>query len=93
MKINQKITVFLLILSLGILFGFSPILHSHDLDIHDDHEDCFSCEWSQVSIDQAPYCSALESNFFNQAHKLTINNPDFLAPPSHFLSRAPPYSN
>jgi hypothetical protein len=52
MKFRQTLTTLLLILSLGVFSGFGPILHSHDLDLHDDHEDCFSCEWSQVSIDQ-----------------------------------------
>ncbi|MBT3510545.1 MAG: hypothetical protein HN472_13485 [Nitrospina sp.] len=93
MKFRQILTTSLLIFSLGVLSGFSTILHSHDLDLHDDHEDCFSCEWNQVSIDQDPGCSALESYCFEQAHKLTISNPDYLALPSSFLSRAPPSNN
>ena len=92
MKFRQILTTCLLVLSLGILSGFSPILHSHDLDLHDDHENCFSCEWNQVSIDQDLGCSDLEAYCFEQTHELTINNPDYLALPSSFLSRAPPTS-
>jgi hypothetical protein len=38
----------LLVLILGFLSGFSPVLHNHDLD--EEHSDCASCTWTHFSI-------------------------------------------
>ncbi len=90
MKIRQTFIACLLVLSLGILSGFSPILHSHDLDLHDEHEDCFSCEWNQVSFDTTPYLSETVSNLFNVFQPQASEAPDLTVFFSAFLSRAPP---
>ena len=91
MKIRQIFTACLLVLSLGILSGFSPILHSHELDLHDEHEDCFSCEWNQVSFDQDPGYSILESSAFEQRYQFKSYNSGYLAFSLPFFGRAPPF--
>jgi hypothetical protein len=42
-----KIGVLLLLLSFGVMTGFSTVLHAHELDFSEVHDDCFSCHWSQ----------------------------------------------
>jgi hypothetical protein len=90
MKFRQTFTAFLLALSLGILSGFSPVLHNHDLDLQDDHEDCFSCGWTQVNLETPPplpdtFNIRLET-FDPQVPETTPTADLFTA----FLSRAPP---
>jgi hypothetical protein len=90
MKIRQIFIVCLLLLSLGGLSGFSPILHSHELDLHDDYEDCLSCEWHQLSFDTTLLLSVAFCNLFNVFHKQASEEPDLAIFFSAFLSRAPP---
>ena len=40
----------ILLLCFGVLVGFSPLLHNHDLDLSENHEDCASCLWSQSNL-------------------------------------------
>ena len=90
MKTRQTLTTLLLVLSLGIFSGFAPILHSHELDLHDDNEDCFSCEWSQISIDQN---TSLEETFnspFNAFTTQVLNDTIVVNLSLAFSSRAPP---
>ena len=42
-----KLGVLLLLLSFGVLTGFSPILHAHELDFNSAYDDCATCHWSQ----------------------------------------------
>jgi hypothetical protein len=42
-----KLGVLLLLLSFGVMTGFSTVLHAHELDLSSAHDDCFSCHWSQ----------------------------------------------
>jgi hypothetical protein len=86
----MKKTAYLLILTLGILLGFSSVLHSHELDLHDDHEDCFSCEWSQVSLDNSPSLPEIPSCIIEAFHSSASSTPAKVILFSAFLSRAPP---
>lgn len=90
MRMRRILTTCLLILSLGLLSGFSSILHSHDLDLHDDHEDCYSCEWNQVSIDQGSSQPSVELGVFEQKYSFNPHDTEHLTFSSTFLSRAPP---
>jgi hypothetical protein len=45
-KQNFKILLVFLAASFFILTGFSPILHSHDFDIEDHTQDCYSCSFN-----------------------------------------------
>ncbi len=42
-----KLGVLLLLLSFGVLTGFSTVLHAHELDFSSAHDDCAPCHWSQ----------------------------------------------
>ncbi len=42
-----KLGVLLLLLSFGVLTGFSTVLHAHELDLSSAHDDCAPCHWSQ----------------------------------------------
>ncbi len=44
-----KLGVLLLLLSFGVLTGFSSLLHAHELDFSSVHDDCAPCHWSQSS--------------------------------------------
>lgn len=87
---KKLLTAYLLILSLGVLLGLSPVLHSHELDLHDDHEDCFSCEWSQVSLDTSPSLPETSSSLFETFHPQASVAPTAAILFTAFLSRAPP---
>jgi hypothetical protein len=90
MKIRQIFSAYLLILSLGAFSGLSSILHSHELDLHDDHEECFSCEWSQISFEPDPAHDDLKFHSFEQTYSFNSHNTNHLIFFSPFLSRAPP---
>jgi hypothetical protein len=90
MKIRQTFIACLLLLSLGVLSGFSPILHSHKLNLHDNHEDCLSCDWNQVTFDTTPFLSEAFCSLFNVFHAQDSEAPDLAVFLSAFLSRAPP---
>jgi len=90
MKIRPIFTTFFLILSLTALSGFSSMLHSHDLDLNDNHENCFSCEWNHVSSDHDSAQPGLEFHSWEQAFSLKAHNPRHLIFSSPFLGRAPP---
>ncbi|MBC8285873.1 MAG: DUF2607 family protein [Nitrospinae bacterium] len=87
---KKTLTAYLLILTLGVLLGFSSVLHSHELDLHDDHEDCFSCEWSQVSLDTSPSLPEISSSIIEAFHPLASDTPAKAILFTAFLSRAPP---
>jgi hypothetical protein len=42
-----KLGILLLLLSFGVLAGFSTVLHAHELDFSSTHDDCAPCHWSQ----------------------------------------------
>lgn len=42
-----RLGVLLLILSFGVMTGFSTVLHAHELDFSAAHDDCAPCHWSQ----------------------------------------------
>jgi len=61
--------VYLLILALGFLSGFEPVLHNHDLD--ETHQDCASCTWSHSNVSE-PASSFENSLFLDQQNILVI---------------------
>ena len=50
-RLKTQFLALLIVLSLGGLTSLEPVLHNHDLDIHEEHEDCFSCGWTKISIE------------------------------------------
>jgi|GEM_PF-1781232 len=44
-----RLGVLLVLLSFGVMTGFSPVLHAHELDFNASHDDCAPCHWSQSS--------------------------------------------
>ena len=56
---RQKFLAFALLLCFGVLTGFSPLLHNHDLDLSESHEDCASCLWSQSTTNCDVYAPSL----------------------------------
>jgi hypothetical protein len=47
------------ILVFGFLTGFSPILHNHEFDLEEAHQDCAPCEWSQDNVESEVLCVSL----------------------------------
>jgi hypothetical protein len=93
MKFNFKtqFLALLIILSLGILTGLEPSLHNHDLDFHGEHEDCSSCSWTQISIDNtSSQTVAILQTYEESNYKAPVSKPSvFIISTS--LSRAPPF--
>jgi len=93
MVLRQKLFATVLFLCFGILAGFSPLFHNHDVDLSHPHQDCAACQWSNsptgiatnASEPSAPPLSQLVSLTLYQ---LPLQNPLFLianrGPPSSF---------
>jgi hypothetical protein len=92
MKQNFKtqFLALLIVLSLGILTGLEPALHNHDLDLHGEHEDCSSCTWTQISIDNTTtQTSAILQSYEEYNYKAPASRAS-ASLASTSLSRAPP---
>jgi len=92
MKFNFKtqFLALLIVLSLGVLTGLEPSLHNHDLDFHGEHEDCSSCNWTQISIDKTTFQTvAILQTFEESSYKALASKPS-VSIASTSLSRAPP---
>ncbi len=89
-NLKTQFLTLLLVLSLGGLTGLEPVLHNHDLELYDEHEDCISCGWTQISIDQAPLQAVAVQNSYKELSDKTQKTtpPASLISPSR--SRAPP---
>jgi hypothetical protein len=92
MDLKPKLFAIILFLCFGVLAGFSPLLHNHELDHSDTHEDCASCLWSQSTTSCDVYAPCLSFN--NIFHSLYF---EFSQPSSKtglFLisNRGPPFS-
>lgn len=48
---GKRFFSFLLIFIFTFLTGFSPILHNHEFDLGDPHEECSPCQWTQITTD------------------------------------------
>jgi nitrate/TMAO reductase-like tetraheme cytochrome c subunit len=72
-----KLGVLLLLLSFGVMTGFSTVLHAHELDLSSTHDDCFSCHWTQSNQSDKTNASAIETLsgfqpfYFIEAEKIT----------------------
>ena len=44
---TRRVQTLFLVLVFGLLTGFAPVLHSHEFDLEDVHQDCAPCQWSQ----------------------------------------------
>lgn len=42
-----RMLLVLVVLSFGSMVGYSDLLHSHDADFQETHEDCKPCKWNQ----------------------------------------------
>jgi hypothetical protein len=93
MKIDFKtqFLALLIVLSLGVLTGLEPTLHNHDLDFHGEHEDCSSCSWTQISIDNTTSQTvAILQTYEESNYKAPASKPS-ISIASTSLSRAPPF--
>lgn len=47
---SKRLQAGFFILIFGFLTGFAPILHNHELDLEETHQDCSPCKWSQENV-------------------------------------------
>ncbi len=89
-NLKTQLLALMIVLSLGGLTGLEPVLHNHDLDLQDQHEDCFSCGWTQISADEtSSQTFSIQKSYQESSYHAPDNKPSiFLA--SSSLSRAPP---
>ena len=48
---KKRFITILLVFIFAVMAGFSPVLHNHDFELDDHHQDCSPCQWSQISAD------------------------------------------
>jgi hypothetical protein len=48
---SKRLQAGFFILVFGFLTGFAPILHNHEFDIEETHQDCSPCKWSQDNVE------------------------------------------
>ena len=91
MVIRRKLLAVFLFLCFGVLAAFSPLLHNHDIDLSDAHQDCVSCQWSQsptsLSSDAsdlllAPFFEVLSPPRSQQSHQHALFLISNRGPPS-----------
>jgi len=82
--------VLLLLLSFGVLTGFSPILHAHELDFGSAHDDCAPCHWSQSNQTDEANALGIEAPSLIQSFQLIL--PEGIHKPciSKLFNRGPP---
>ncbi len=89
-NLKTQFLALLIVLSLGGLTGLEPVLHNHDLDLQDVHEDCFSCGWTQISIDHEFSQSINAPKLHGPSNYQTQKSILLTSLPTSFLIRAPP---
>ncbi|MBT5469514.1 MAG: hypothetical protein HOK41_02825 [Nitrospina sp.] len=90
-RLKTQFLALLIVLSLGGLTSLEPVLHNHDLDIHEEHEDCFSCGWTKISIDETTsQVVTIQSTYKESNYQAPASNPT-QSLGSSSLSRAPPF--
>ena len=87
---KKILTTYLFVFILAILSGFSPVIHNHDLDLHDDHADCFTCGWTQTNLGTSPPLPENLNSFFEKFYQQASNTLNIKFPFGNFLSRASP---
>jgi hypothetical protein len=92
MALKPKLFAIVLLLCFGVLAGFSPLLHNHDLDFSQKHEDCASCLWSQSKISCEFHAPSLSFNQIIQT--FCFESSQAFSETGLFLisSRSPPFS-
>lgn len=89
-QFKTQFIALLIVLSLGVLTGLEPSLHNHDLDLHGEHEDCSSCNWTQISIDNTTsQAVSILQTYEESNYKAPASRPS-VSLDSTSLSRAPP---
>lgn len=56
---SKRLQAGFLIIAFAFLTGFAPILHSHDFDFEEAHQDCAPCQWSQDNVGSEFLCVSL----------------------------------
>jgi len=81
--LRQKLFAAVLFLCFGVLAGFSPLLHNHDLDLSEAHQDCVACQWSHSPTSLETH--ALDHSVFPLSHPL-VSPPALNYPLKMFFS-------
>ena len=88
-KAQQQIATLLIIFCLTALSGLEPVLHNHELD-HNTHDDCISCGWTHIVLDQGDLLTENFNSFISTPHFQSQNIHITENLTTGFLSRAPP---
>lgn len=92
MVLKPKLFAIILLLCFGVLAGFSPLLHNHDLDFSNKHEDCASCLWSQSKISCENHAPCLSFNHIIQSFGFESSQPSYKTGLFLISNRSPPFS-
>ncbi|MGV7221128.1 MAG: hypothetical protein ACQ9MH_06370 [Nitrospinales bacterium] len=83
--------VILVLLSFGGMTGYSVLLHDHDLDLENVHEDCGPCQWNQANESEINYLveTSNSSNFQESSSTVDLKTPQITI--RDIQSRGPPF--
>jgi hypothetical protein len=90
--LKPKLFTITLLLCFGVLTGFSPLLHNHDFDHSDTHEDCASCLWSQSNVSCEAHAPCLSLNRIVETFDFESPQVSFQSDLFLISSRSPPRS-
>ncbi len=91
MVLKPKLFAIVLLLCFGVLAGFSPLLHNHDLDHSDTHEDCASCLWSQSKTSYETHATCLTFNHISHPFYFVFSLPSSKTYLFLISNRSPPF--
>ena len=90
--LKPKFFAVTLLICFGVLTGFSPLLHNHDLDFSDTHEDCASCLWSQSKTGCETHAPCLAFNHTVQPLYFESSQASSQTDLFQISNRSPPFS-
>ncbi len=87
---SKRFQAGIFILVFGFLTGFAPILHNHELDLDETHQDCAPCKWSQEDTSSEISCVSLSYFASIQPFSISHVNSVIFDDSNPVLNKSPP---
>jgi hypothetical protein len=77
---SKRLQAGFFILVFGFLTGFAPILHNHEFDLEETHQDCSPCKWYQDNVESKilwvslSFSPSIQSFSFSHADSVTFDD-------------------
>lgn len=89
-RLVGRLLVLLVLMSFGVLTGYSVLLHNHDLNFDHAKDDCASCQWTQSHKTDKTHSPEITKTFSTHAIKYRAHQVKPQTVHSSFYSRGPP---